>query len=62
MRAMRNFLLVLFAIIFVGNFALFGACIMSGDKNSMACWLISVRKLIETSLSLAASHEISSRA
>ena len=30
MRAMQNFFLVLFAIIFVGNFALFGACVMSG--------------------------------
>ncbi len=43
MRAMQNFLLVLFAIVFLGNFALFGACVMSGDKNSMACWLISDR-------------------
>ncbi len=43
MRAIQNFLLVLFAIVFLGNFALFGACVMSGDKNSMACWLISDR-------------------
>ena len=43
MRMMRNFLLVLFAIVFVVNFTLFGACIMSGDKNSIACWLISDR-------------------
>lgn len=43
MRAMQNFLLVLFAIIFVGNFALFGACVLSGDTGSMACWLISDR-------------------
>lgn len=43
MRAMRNFLLVVFAIVFLGNFALFGACVLSGDTGSMACWLISDR-------------------
>ncbi len=43
MRMMRNFLLVLFAIVFVVNFTLFGACVLSGDTGSMACWLISDR-------------------